>query len=411
MARKASAQDHDATRREFFRHFGRQTIQSAGAMAGAAAELRRSSMEAARELFDVSEVAATEVPIRSSVEIPSHSASAAADLYRSAYRFTGSSMVVLDQRELPERVLTFECHAANDVASALRSGAITRGPVMGEVAAYGMALAALSATERTVESRNQVMGAARGALKAARGEVHAVAQAVERVSSRYYDLANEGASGAAIAERMTAEADKIALEQTAACAEIGRLWSELLAGAMLEVGGQLDVVVNGDSGALSCGMVGMSTSALSALLDAGRSIHVWVPAGAPVGEGTRITALQLTQLDIPHTVIPDSALGWLFASRQVAAVALRGDTVVANGDVVSSLGAVTVARLAHDSDVPVHVLAPRSAWDAAAVDVSHLVLDLRSAAELGSAKRARLEPPFDVVPAQLVDAYVSEVAA
>ena len=122
----------------------------------------------------------------------------------------------------------------------------------------------------------------------------------------------------------------------------------------------------------------------------------------------RITALELTQLDIPHTVIPDSAIGWLVASRRLDAVVLRGDTIASNGDAVALLGARTVAQLAHDANVPVHVLAPESAWNRVAPDASDLVLDMRSAAELGSTIGARLEPPFDVVPARNVTAYISE---
>jgi methylthioribose-1-phosphate isomerase len=246
------------------------------------------------------------------------------------------------------------------------------------------------------------MGAAEGALKAARGEVHAVRQAVMRMTDRYTSLANDGSGGAVIAERMTAEADKIALEASAACAEIGGLLAELL------VGEPIDVLVHGDSGPLACGMVGMATTSFSAVIDAGRRVHVWVTAGAPRGEGSRITAMQLGQLDIPHSVIPDTAVGWLFASRPVTAVVMRADSVVGNGDVISPLGARSVAQLAHDSDVPVHVLAPRVSFDRSMPDTSHLVLDLRSAAELGSSARARLEPPFDVVPASLITDYVSD---
>jgi choline dehydrogenase-like flavoprotein len=165
---------------------------------------------------------------------------------------------------------------------------------------------------------------------------------------------------------------------------------------------------HGDSGPLACGMVGMSTSALQSIITAGRRVHVWVTDASPSGEGTRVMALELTQLDIPHTVIPDSAVGWLFANRAVDAAALRGDTLASNGDSVALLGAKAVAQLAADRGVPVHVLAPEVSWDRAARDTSHLVLDMRSAAELGSAQRARLNPVFDIVPARLVSAYVSE---
>jgi methylthioribose-1-phosphate isomerase len=156
-------------------------------------------------------------------------------------------------------------------------------------------------------------------------------------------------------------------------------------------------------------MVGMLTSGLRALIDLGKQVHVWVTEAAPSSEGTRITALQLTQLDIPHTVIPDSAVGWLFAGRRLDAAVLRGDTVAAGGETVAMLGSRTVAQLALDAGVPVQVLAPESAWDRTRTDLGELALDLRSAAELGSASRARLDPPFDIVPASMVGSHISEV--
>ncbi len=404
MAHRDEEHDYDPSRRAFFKQFGRQTIENAGAVAGAAAEIRRTSLAAARELLDMNNVTSPESPATRTVPTPALEASTPPETFRSAYRHTGASLVVLDQRELPGQVLTFECDGANDVASALRSGAITPGPVMGQVAAYGVALAAASAIERSDESRDQVVRAAADGIKAARGEVRAVGWAVNRLVGLYNELASQAADGAAISERITSDADRIALETTAACADVGRLW------AVQMVGDRIDLLMHGDSGPLACGMVGMSTSGIRALQDGQRQVHVWVTEGQPSGEGKRITALQLTQLDIPHTVIPDSAVGWLLASRKLDAVVLRGDTIAANGEAVAPLGSLSIAQLASGAGVSVHVLAPEMVWDASRQDAGDLVLDLRSAAELGSSHRARLNPPFDVVPARFVSAYVSEHA-
>ena len=402
MARKVAPRDHDPSRREFFKTFSRQTLENAGAVAGAAAEIRRTSMAAARELLDMNQASAVVVPTTSkSADMPAL-APPPQETFRSAYRFTGTALVVLDQRELPGKVVTFECREAVDAASALRSGAVTPGPVMGQIAAYGIALAAVAATQRDERSRDQVVHAAADAIRASRGEVQIVAKAVKRMAELYDELATAGAGGAAIAERLTAEADVIATESAAACAQIAESWSELM------VGDSVDLLVHGDSGSLACGLVGMVTTGIKSLIDAGRHVHVWVTEGAPSGEGSRITALELTQLDIPHTVIPDSAIGWLVAGRQLNAVVLRGDTVASNGDTVALLGARAIAQIAHDAGIPVHVLAPEASWDRRARDAGALVLDLRSAAELGSANRARLQPPFDIVPARVVSAYISE---
>lgn len=384
MARKDADQDHDASRREFFKTFSREAIQNAGAVAGAAAELRRTSMAAARELLDMDDAPASQSPIIRQVPAEPTGASAPRETFRSPYRFTGTSVVVLDQRDLPGKVTTFECPTAADVAAALRSGAVTTGPVMGQVAAYGVVLAGRS-------GRDELVRVAADEIRSSRGEVQAVRTAVDRVLSAH----DAGVD-------LVREADAIATEATAAFAEIGRRWSGLLLGA------QITLLVHGDSGPLACGMVGMLTAGLQAILERGSQVHVWVTVGAPSTEGSRLTALELTQFDIPHTVIPDSAVGWLLTSRHLDAVILRGDTIANNGDATALLGARQVAQIAGDANVPVHVLAPTVSWNRKMHDVTDLVLDVRSAAELGSANRARLNPAFDVVPAQRVSTYISE---
>ena len=401
MARREPTPGQDQTRREFFRTFTREAVQNAGAVAGAAAELRRTSLVAARGLLDIESAPGApaepaRAPIATPIDMPVDST------FRSAYRFTDEAIVVLDQRELPGRVITAELHEASDVASAMRSGAITPGPVLGQVAAYGIALAAAGSVERATQSREQVIHAAAGTLRASRGEVHAVRWAIDRMIGRFDELANRDAQGTDFQSGLKAEADQIATEMTAACAEVGHLWSELL------VGDEVNVLAHGDAGPLACGMVGMATSGLRALVDAGKRVHVWVTEGAPTGEGSRITALQLTQLDVPHTVVPDNAVAWLFANRRLDTVVLRGDTVASYGDSAATLGSLAIAQLASDAGVPVHVLAPECAWDREHADLGQLGLDLRSAAELGSANRARLNPPFDIVPARVITAYVTE---
>lgn len=413
MARREPAADHDPSRREFFRTFSRQAVENAGAVAGAAAELRRTSLDAARDLLAVGSPPKPPGAGARTIATPVVSAALPEPNFRSAYRYTGESIVVLDQRELPARVITFECRAPNQVASAIRSGAITAGPVVGQVAAYAIALAAASAVDRPEVSRDQVVRAAAGTIKAARGEARTVHWAVERMLGRYNQLANAHAPGGAVADALTAEADAIATEAAAAHAEIGRLWSALVLDASIaapsQPGGEmLDLLVHGDGGPLACGLVGMASAGIQALTDNGSRCHVWVTEAAPSGEGARIWALELTQLGIPHTVIPDSAAGWLFANRRVAAVVLRGDTVVSNGETATLLGGLALAQLGADARVPVHVLAPESAWDRVARNASQLALDVRSAAEAGTADRARLNPPFDLVPPRLVSAYVSE---
>ena len=200
----------DPTRREFFRTFGRETVRNAGAVAGAAAELRRRSGEAARELLELGgpgvEVvnAAPSRPIDDSVAA-----------FNSAYRLSGGALLILDQRELPIRVSIVTCREPSEVASAIRLGVVNAGPVLGELAAYAIAIASADSTDIDRAGRDQQVRAAANTLRGARRDVSALGAAADRMEARYEQLtaaAGADADGHALAASMRGEADAIATE-------------------------------------------------------------------------------------------------------------------------------------------------------------------------------------------------------
>jgi methylthioribose-1-phosphate isomerase len=424
MASRDRPETQDATRREFFRAFGRQTVRQAGELAGAASDLRRNSLAAARELLDLgrepSASGSQARGLREEAQAPGAAGTSPDSMFRSPYRFTGEDIVVLDQRELPGRVTTFALREPSEIAAAIRSGAINSGPVLAEVAAYAMVLACGSAIGRNEGSVQQRMRAAAGTLRAARREVRALGWAVDRMEAKFDRLADTGADTADIRDGLLEAAHKLAADATAVHARIGRLGA---AAIELPDGRPVNLLMHGDMGPLSCGAAGVGTSLIQALNDVGHPVHVWLTEASPTGEGARISTVQLTQLDIPHTVIPDTAVGWLFDHRSIDAVLLRGDRVCANGDCGSLIGSLAVARLAREATVPVHVLAPLASLDAEASDGAAIGVELRSAAEALAADRlageaprpalfgVRLNPTVDVVPAALIDRYLTEAGA
>ncbi len=359
----ARTDEHDPTRREFFRTFGRETVRQAGAVAGAAAELRRTGLDAARTLFDPDATAtdsasvAVAAPPRQSVVDESRPDAT----FRSAYRFTGAEIVALDARQLPDRVATLVLSDPSEVASAIRSGVINGGPVLAEVGAYALAMAARAAVDRPAVGRDQQIRAAVNTLRGAKPEVHALAWAVYRMEALYLQADGQATNPTDLADRLQSEADSVASGNSTAHAEIGRIGASQL----LQAGaGPIDLLMHGDMSPLSCGLVGMGTALIQAMRDAGREIHVWVTECAPSGEGGRVAAFGLRQLDVPFNVIPDAAVGWLLGQHKVDALVLRGDRAATNGDVGVLIGGLAAAVVAKFNEVPVHVLAPRSAFDA-----------------------------------------------
>lgn len=382
---------HDPSRREFFRTFGRETVRQAGAVAGAAAELRRTSLEAARVLFDP-EAAATDSPATTQVA-PVVDQSQPDATFRSAYRFNGTDIIALDARQLPSHIQMLVLSEPSEVASAIRAGAINAGPVLAEVGAYALVMAARAAVARPSVGRDQQVRAAADTLRAAKREVHALAWAVDRLESIYTMFAGQSGRSDDIAQGLQVAADSIASDNAQAHGQIGRIGARVIHTAPEE---PLNLLMHGDMGPLSCGLIGMGTALIQQLRDTNHEVHVWLTDAAPSGEGGRVAAYQLRQLDVPHTVIPDSALGWLFDTRRMDAVLLRGDRMAANGDCGVLVGGLSAAIVAAAADVPVHVLAPRNAFDPAAADGAALRVD------------APFVPTSDVVPAQLITGVISE---
>lgn len=420
----------DPTRREFFRTLGRQTVRNAGAVAGAAAELRRAGGIAARELLDIG---ADNHP--AGVDRMRPAGAELAPSFRSAYRLADEALLILDQRDLPGRTTILTCSEPSEVASAIRSGAINSGPVLGEIAAYMLVVALARAGNSTgssagsaADGRDQVFRAAANTLRGARREVHALRTAVDRMEDRFDSLtaAGTGSGGlAALTDAMRAEANAIATEAQLAHSALGRSGAELIAAAADANQGRtstepISLLMHGDAGPLSCGMVGTGTRILESLLGLDLKVHVWLTEVAPGMEGARISALQLTQIDVPHTVIADTAVGWLLASRRLDGALLRGDTVATNAATVTVIGGLNVARLAAGSGVPVYMIAPASAFDAQSFNGWDSTLDLRSPAEQmagstgddGHGRPAvfgvHLNPTADIVPGDLVTAFLTE---
>jgi methylthioribose-1-phosphate isomerase len=407
----------DPTRREFFRTFSRETVRNAGAVASAAAEIRRASGAAARELL---EIGGPGVEVRQAVTASSNEPVAA---FNSAYRRSDAALLILDQRELPDRVSILTCHEPSEVASAIRLGVVNAGPVTGELAAYAMALAA-AASPGDLVGLDHALRAAANTLRGARRDVHALSAAVERMEARYAELTadTDAADRRTIAAALREEADAVTTEAQLSHAGLGRAGAERISGAVgrpAAIAEPLNLLMHGDMGPLSCGMVGTGTAILQSLIDSGRNVHVWVTDAAPTTEGARIAALQLTQMDVPHTVIPDTAASWLLSNRRLDLALLRGDTVATNGETLAPIGSLNVGQLAAQAGVPVYVVAPPSSFAAPGVDPTSLLFDLRSPAESGIRKAGggvgqpptvenRLAPTTDLVPARLVTAFLTE---
>jgi methylthioribose-1-phosphate isomerase len=162
-----------------------------------------------------------------------------------------------------------------------------------------------------------------------------------------------------------------------------------------------------NTGALATGGVGTALGALRAAYARGLVEHVLVGETRPLLQGSRLTAWELERAGIPYSVIADSAAGSLMSVGEVTHVLTGADRIAANGDTANKIGTYGLAVLAEHHGIPFYVVAPSSTVDPATPTGEQIPIEERDAAELTSRFVAR-NPAFDVTPARLITAIVTE---
>jgi methylthioribose-1-phosphate isomerase len=206
-----------------------------------------------------------------------------------------------------------------------------------------------------------------------------------------------------------AEAIVIADEDVARNRALGRHGAALLPD-------QGRVLTHCNAGALACVGYGTALGVIRAAHESGKDLRVWVDETRPVLQGSRLTAWELDRLAIPCTIVPDSLAGALMRGGEVDAIVVGADRIAANGDVANKVGTYSLAVLARHHDVPFYVAAPTSTHDPGTSSGGEITIERRSGDEVVELAGQRLAPSrvtaenraFDVTPAELVSAYVTE---
>jgi methylthioribose-1-phosphate isomerase len=210
-----------------------------------------------------------------------------------------------------------------------------------------------------------------------------------------------------------AAADAIVFEATE---DHGRLASFGLMALEFPEDRPLRILTHCNTGPLACGQFGTALGVVQAAHHAGRAVHVWVDETRPYLQGARLTAWELAQADVPHTLLPDVAAGHLMARGEVDVVIVGADRIAANGDTANKVGTYTLAVLAARHGVPFYVAAPISTVDLDTPDGAAIPIEERKANEVLEIRGIRIAPPdtevrnpsFDVTPAELITGIVTD---
>lgn len=325
----------------------------------------------------------------------------------------GQSILILDQTRLPHRRETLRLACLDAAAQAIRAMQVRGAPLIGATAACGLALAlARDATDATLD-------AACATLAATRPTAVNLHWALARMAARLRPLPPEERPTAA-----WAEAEAILAEDAAQNAAIGRHGLALIEAIARRRPGPVRVMTHCNAGWLATCGHGTALAPVYAAHAQGIPVSVWVSETRPRNQGL-LTAWELAESGVPHRLMADNAAGLLLARGEVDMVITGADRVAANGDAANKVGTYLKALAARDNGVPFYIAAPGSTLDFACPDGAAIPIEDRGAEEVltvagldaaGQPATLRLapihtpatNPAFDVTPARLITAIVTE---
>ncbi|MGM0679329.1 MAG: S-methyl-5-thioribose-1-phosphate isomerase [Pseudomonadota bacterium] len=313
------------------------------------------------------------------------------------------AVCLLDQRLLPGQHQYMYCRSVVEVAQAIRDMVVRGAPAIGITAAYGVALGARQRYAESAANWRHNLEADLQQLAGARPTAINLYWAIERLRRRLDEI--HGDPFPVLLE----EARTLHEEDIAANLKMGELGASLIAPGS-------SVLTHCNAGALATGGHGTALGVIRSACSGGKLDTVYADETRPWLQGARLTAWELLQDHIPVTLVAEGAAAWLMRQGKVQWVIVGSDRIVANGDVANKIGTYSLAVLARRHGVKFMVAAPTSTIDMAIGEGGAIPIEQRDPHELLSCGGQRVaadgagawNPVFDVTPAELVDAIVTE---
>ncbi len=322
-------------------------------------------------------------------------------------RWREGTVVLLDQRELPERESYLEINSVEGVARAIETLAIRGAPAIGCAAALGIALGAQRSTASTVEALARDLEPDFERLARTRPTAVNLSWALGEMRSLLATLGGKDVRSARLT--LADRANRIVRDDLESCRRLGKRGAGLIAPGSR-------VLTHCNAGALATAGYGTALGVVRAAWEAHGSLEVLADETRPVLQGARLTAWELSRDGIPVTVLTDGASASLMRRREVDLVIVGADRIAANGDVANKIGTYGLAVVAQAHGIPFYVAAPLSTIDPAMATGEGIPIEERDAAEVSEWGGRKVvpegvsvrNPAFDVTPAALVDAIVTE---
>ena len=318
----------------------------------------------------------------------------------------GDAVRIIDQTQLPRRLVERDLQSIDDVCDAIARLAVRGAPAIGIAGAMGLVT---SLSPFVSEPHDQFDARLRAHADRIRS-TRPTAVNLPRALDRMLDCASETSGGPrTVLDALRVEATALLAEDRAMCRRIGEHALPLIPDGT-------SILTHCNAGALATGGIGTALAPIYLAHEAGRRVHVFVDETRPLLQGSRLTAWELTRAGIRVTVIADGAAASLMRAGAIELCIVGADRIAANGDVANKIGTYAAALAAQHHGLPFYVAAPTSTLDPSLRNGDMIPIERRAALELASIGDTHLtpddvaidNPAFDVTPAEMVTAIVTD---
>ncbi|MDP6538563.1 MAG: S-methyl-5-thioribose-1-phosphate isomerase [Planctomycetota bacterium] len=317
--------------------------------------------------------------------------------------------VLIEQTLLPRENTLLEVRSVEGMVDAIYRLAVRGAPAIGVAAAFGVMIGVQGERGRSGEELLEHLGEVSARLAAARPTAVNLFWALDRMRARAQSEAAAGADGDGIVDALFEEGLAVWSEDRETCRRMGVVGADLIADGAT-------VLTHCNAGALATAGCGTALAPIYEATEQGKRVAVFADETRPLLQGARLTAWELMESGIDVTLITDGTAGRVLAEGRVDAVFVGSDRIARNGDVCNKIGTYSVAILAREHGVPFYVVAPLSTFDRDLTEGAMIPIEERPAEEVarGFGPPTAPEgvkvynPAFDVTPARLVSAIVTE---
>ena len=318
-----------------------------------------------------------------------------------------NKVVMIDQNALPLCERQLICSDYRQVITAIKDLTVRGAPAIGVAAAMGAALGALSIPAEPVEKFQKTFHAVCDEIEKSRPTARNLFWAIERMKEHLENAIFSGKKN--LAGELVKEARRICAEDIEINRQIGQHGSKLISDGD-------HILTHCNAGALATAGYGTALGVIRTAREQGKKLHVFVDETRPVLQGARLTAWELKKEKIPATLICDNMAGFLMQQNKISKVIVGADRIVANGDTANKIGTYSLAVLAKSHRIPFYVAAPISTFDFSLKTGASIPIEERNECEVTHFKGAQsapggmkvYNPAFDVTPAKLISAIVTE---